>query len=67
MYEDQAGLYVENVANGKKYDVVLRESGSVTFTSLDTGIAELKAENAALTQRLAVLEAKLEALVEKLP
>jgi len=67
MYEDQAGLYVENIASGKKYDVVLRESGSVKSADGDTGIAGLRAENAVLTQRLADLEARLEALAKKLP
>jgi len=60
MYEDQAGLYVENVASGKKYDVVLRESGSAQSAEGDTGVAELK-------QKMADLEAKLETLAKKLP
>lgn len=60
MFEDQAGLYVENVASGKKYDVVLRESGSVQPADRDTVVAELK-------QKVADLEAKLEALAKKLP
>ncbi len=67
MFEDEAGLYVENIASGKKYDVVLRESGSVKSAESDTAVAELKAQNAALQQKMAALEAKLEALAQKLP
>ncbi len=67
MFEDQAGLYVENTASGKKYDVMLRESGSAKSTEGNAAVAELKAENAALKQRMADLEAKLETLAQKLP
>jgi hypothetical protein len=67
MYEDKAGLYVENAASGKKYDFVLRESGSAQPADRDTAVAELKAENAALKQKMADLDAKLETLAQKLP
>jgi cell division protein FtsB len=52
MFEDQAGLYLENLTNGKVLDL--------------TAISALKEENESLKRRLETLEARLNAL-EKNP
>lgn len=67
MFEDQAGLYVESLTTGKKYNVMLQEMGSKGATNADTSMVTLQAENAALKQKMADLEAKLDALAQKLP
>jgi hypothetical protein len=66
MFEDEAGLYVENLTNGKNYNVMLQESGNSNSTGDNATIAELKAKNAVLEQMVAELEAKLNMLANKL-
>ncbi len=67
MFEDEAGLYVESQTTGKKYNVVLQEVGSKGAANADASMAALQAENTALKQKMAELEAKLDAFAQKLP
>ncbi len=65
MFEDEAGLYVENLTNGRNYGLVLEELADAKSTAEDSIIVKLKAQNAALEQRVAALEAKLTMLAAK--
>ncbi len=60
MFEDQDGLYLENLNTRKVYSFVLQETenrpDAEGIVSLDQAIKDLKAENAVLKQRLAALE-----------
>jgi len=60
MFEDEAGLYLENLRTGKVYTFVLQaiQGENETKRAIDFGVLidELKAENEALRERLEVLE-----------
>jgi hypothetical protein len=66
MFEDEAGLYVESMITGKKYNVMLQEAGNNGSADADASMAVLKAENGALKQKMADLETRLDLLAEKL-
>ena len=66
MFEDEAGLDLESLTTGRKFNVILQELGSCHPAEADAAIASLKAENAALNQRMVELEAKLHTLMDKL-
>jgi len=60
MFEDEAGLYLENLRTGKVYTFVLQaiqeENETKRAIDFDVVIDELKAENESLKQRLEALE-----------
>lgn len=66
MFEDEAGLYVENLTTGKNYSLVLQEVANGKSADDDSTIAKMKAQNATLEQRVTDLEAKLTVLVNKI-
>jgi len=60
MFEDEDGLYLENLKTGKVYSFVLQERKNKLdvnrAVNLDQAIGELQAENQVLKQRLDALE-----------
>ena len=70
MFEDDAGLYVENLTNGKLYSVPLEQTGPTREPNaahhLQNALEELRAENQALKQRLRTVEVTVEAMTNRL-
>jgi len=56
MYEDEKGLYLENLKTGKTYQFVVQETNTPQ-TNLDAALKNLQDENQLLKQRLDALEA----------
>ena len=68
MFEDEAGLYLENLRTSKVYTFVLQaiqeENETKRAIDFDVVIDELKAENESLKQRLETLETMVQQLVK---
>ncbi len=68
MFEDEAGLYLENLRTSKVYTFVLQpireENEAERAVDFGVVIDELKAENESLKQRLEALETAVQQLVE---
>jgi len=65
MFEDEHGLYVENLRTNKVYSIVLTEREDTPaangIATLDQAISRLQVENRSLTQRLEALEEAIRA------
>lgn len=68
IFEDEAGLYLENLRTSKVYTFVLQtiQEENETKSVIDFGVVidELKAENKSLKQRIEALETVVQQLVE---
>ncbi|NIP25256.1 MAG: hypothetical protein GWN67_12890 [Phycisphaerae bacterium] len=68
MFEDEAGLYLENLRTSKVYTFVLKpireEIETINAVDFDVVIDELKAENESLKQRIEALETMVQQLVD---
>jgi uncharacterized protein involved in exopolysaccharide biosynthesis len=68
MFEDEAGLYLENLRTSKVYTFVLQEmqeeNKAESAIDFDVVIDELKTENESLEQRIQALETMVQQLVK---
>jgi len=68
MFEDEAGLYLENLRTSKVYTFVLKpireENETKRAVDFDVVIDELKTENESLKQRIEALETMVQQLVD---
>jgi hypothetical protein len=68
MFEDEEGLYLENLRTSKVYKFVLQpiqeENGAKPPVDFDVVIDEIKAENESLKQRIEALETMVQQLVK---